>query len=203
MLALLKLLICGIDEEQLSPRKKLRSKLGVCEGIYFGCYGCTSLVPQPKQCFTARRCLRSQGHFALECFLGKKTQTHTVPCGVVSSSMLSGPFCSCLATREGRRRRRRRMWEHGGTWRSRLSVANRLAKSALGSLELLRWNRSSALALFRWLSAEGADGDPALILCEFYPNMNPWALPELFFLNGSKWGKKQDLVSAQSLPVVS
>lgn len=153
---------------------------------------CPATSVHAKQCFTVRCCRQSRGHFALEYFLGKKTQSHAVPSGVVASSTLSGPFCSCLATREGRRRRRRRMWEHGGTWRSRLSVANRLAKSALGSLELLHCNRSSALALFRWLSAEGEDDDPALILHEFYPNMNPLALPELFFLSGNKWGKKQD-----------
>ena len=28
--------------------------------------------------------------------------------------------------------------------------------------------------------------------------MNPLALPELFFLSGNKWAKKQDLFSAQS-----
>lgn len=77
-----------------------------------------------KQGFTVRCCLQSWGHFALECFLGKETQTHAVSHKVISSNMLSGPFCSCLATREGGRRR---MWEHGGIWRSRSSVANQSA----------------------------------------------------------------------------
>lgn len=46
MLELLNLLFCGIDGEQLSPRKSSEVSLE-SEGIYFGYYGYTSLVPQP------------------------------------------------------------------------------------------------------------------------------------------------------------
>lgn len=143
--------------------------------------------------------IASEADFSLGYLLGKKTRTHAVPCGVVSSSTSSGPFCSCLVTREGRRRRMR---EHGNTWRSRLSIAKGLAKSALGSLELLHCN-SHLHWPHRWLSAEGENKYSALILHEVHPNMNPLALPELFILSGNKWGKKQDLVGTQSLPVLS
>lgn len=153
-----------------------------------------------KQGFTARCCLQSQGHFALEHFPGKKTQTRVVSYKMVSSSMLSGPFCSCLATREGRRRRR--MWEHGGIWRSRVSVANQSARSGLVSLELFHCKRSFLLALFRWLPAKGEEHDSALVLHEFHPSMNPLAVPELFFSSGNLSGKKRALILAQSFPVL-
>lgn len=86
---------------------------------------CPTTSVHANQSFTVRCCLQIWGHFVQEHFLGKRTQTHAVSHKVLSSSMLSGPFCSCLATREGRRRRR--MWEYGGIWRSRLSVANQSA----------------------------------------------------------------------------
>lgn len=59
-------------------------------------------------------------------FSGKENPNHAVSHKVVSFSMLSGPFPSCLATREGMMRRRR-MWEHGSIQRSRLFVANQSA----------------------------------------------------------------------------
>lgn len=140
MLELLKWLICGIDGEQLSPR----SKPEVSEGIYFGYYGYTSLATQPMfmQTDASQQDVASNVKSSLPLSISRKENPnpHSAIRGGFHQHALWS-FCSCLATRE---EKRRRVWDHGDIWRSRLFLANQLAKSAFGSPELFHCNRLSA-----------------------------------------------------------